>query len=258
MPIDQPFDRRLRRIRRNRAGTADYLYRRAADELLERLDGVTRPFREALVLGHASQYLAEQLEARGLAVVRAEAGSGAQVQCDEDMLPFADGTFDLVISVGALDSVNDLPGALTLIRRVLRPDGLLLAAIAGAGGLPRLRSAMLAAEEATGSASAPRLHPQIDVRAAGDLLVRAGFVLPVADSETVSVRFSGLPPLIADLRAMAANNLLVARSTISLGRVALAAAIADFAAQADPDGKTAERFEIVYLTGWTQTAKPNT
>jgi SAM-dependent methyltransferase len=185
------------------------------------------------------------------------AGSGGSsgypryVQCDEDMLPFRDGAFDLVLSVGVLDTVNDLPGALTLIRRALRPDGLLLAALSGAGGLPRLRSAMLAADDAHSGDAVARLHPQIDVRAAGDLLTRAGFALPVVDGETVSVRFPNLVALIADLRAMGATNLLAAQSPVPLGRLALGAAMADFAAHADPDGKTAERFEILYLTGWS-------
>ncbi len=113
------------------------------------------------------------------------------MQCDEDRLPFADGAFDLVVSVGALDSVNDLPGALLLTRRALKPDGLFLAALAGAGSLARLRRAMLAADAAEGGA-APRVHPQIDVRAAGDLLVRAGFALPVVDAQPVEVRFRSL------------------------------------------------------------------
>ena len=111
------------------------------------------------------------------------AAAASGVQGDEDRLPFADHAFDLIVSVGALDSVNDLPGALTLIRRALRPDGLFLAAFAGAGSLPRLRAAMRAAEEAEDIAASPHIHPQIDVRAAGDLLGRAGFALPVVDSD---------------------------------------------------------------------------
>ncbi len=170
------------------------------------------------------------------------------VQCDEEALPFADGAFDLVVSVGVLDSVNDLPGALTLIRRALRPDGLFLAAFVGAGSLARLKAAMLAADEAGGGA-APRIHPQIDVRAAGDLLGRAGFALPVADIDPVDVRYSGLTGLVQDLRAMAATNLLAAGAR-PLGRLGLAAASADFASAADPDGKTVERFNIIHLSGW--------
>jgi SAM-dependent methyltransferase len=255
---DLPFDRALRRIRRDRAaasgGTADYLYRRIADDLLERLDLVTRPFERALDLGCGEGYLTDRLRARGLEVVAADPGfafarAAGGVQADEDRLPFADASFDLIVSVGMLDSVNDLPGALLLIRRALKPDGLFLGAFASAGSLPRLRSAMLAADAAEGGA-APRIHPQIDVRAAGDLLTRAGFTLPVVDCDGVDVRFGSLPSLIADLRAMAATNVLASRSKRPLGRLGLAAAMADFAAHADPDGKTAERFEIIHVLGW--------
>jgi SAM-dependent methyltransferase len=255
---DLPFDRALRRRRRDRAAKrfadADYLHRMAADDLLERLDSVTRRFDRALDLGCGGGYLTEALRARGIEVVAADPGrafarAGYGVQCDEDRLPFADGSFDLVVSLGALDGVNDLPGALILIRRALKPDGLFLGAFAGAGTLPRLRGAMLAADAAEGGA-APRIHPQIDVRAAGDLLTSAGFTLPVVDCHGVDVRFPSLPALVRDLRAMGATNVLANRSTRPLGRFALAAAIADFAAHADPDGKTAERFEIIHLLGW--------
>jgi len=216
---------------------------------------VKRGFAEALSIGAADDYLAGRLEAGGMKVTSCDAGRlfgrAAGVQCDEDRLPFADASFDLVTSVGVLDSVNDLPGALTLVRRVLRPDGLFLAAFAGAGSLPRLRSAMLAADAAEGGAASPRIHPQIDVRAAGDLLLRAGFALPVVDCDSVTVRFPELLALVTDLRSMAATNILAERSLRPIGRLGLAAAIADFQAAADPDGKTPERFEILYLIGWS-------
>lgn len=255
MSEDGPFDRRLRRLRRDRAAgrfrAADYLHRLAADELIERLDLVTRDFRRALDLGCAGGYLARRLRERGLTVVPCDAGgafarAAEGVQADEDRLPFADGAFDLVVSVGALDGVNDLPGALLLIRRALCPDGLFLGAFAGAGSLPRLKRAMFAADAATGGASA-RVHPQIDVRAAGDLLVRAGFALPVVDVQPVDVRFPGLMALVADLRAMGATNILASRSRRPLGRHGLAAAIADFEGGED---RIVERFEILHLLGW--------
>ncbi|MFN3387698.1 MAG: methyltransferase domain-containing protein [Allosphingosinicella sp.] len=258
MSQDVPFDRSLRRLRRGRAAArfagADYLHRRAADEILERLDLVKRDFRRVLELGCAGGYLTERLRARGMEVVAADtaypfAAAAGGVQCDEDRLPFADGAFDLAVSVGVLDSVNDLPGALLLIRRALKPDGLFLGAFAGAGSLARLKAAMLAGDAAEGGA-APRVHPQIDVRAAGDLLARAGFALPVVDVDGVEVRFAGLSGLVSDLRAMGATNVLAARSPRPVGRLGLAAAIADFAGHAGPDGKTAERFEILHLLGW--------
>jgi len=254
----EPFDRALRRLRRDRAATAggdaDYLLRHAADELVHRLGAVTREFKRALALGAGSPAMAELLAARGLEVTIADAGlrfATGGVQMDEDRSAIGEGAFDLVFSVGVLDGVNDLPGALSLIRRALRPDGLFLGAFAGAGSLPGLRRAMHAAEEAEGLPASPRIHPQIDLRAAGDLLSRAGFTLPVADAETMKVRFGSLPRLVADLRAMGATNILHSRSRRPLGRLGLAAAMADFADQADPDGKTAETFEIVYLTAWS-------
>jgi NADH dehydrogenase [ubiquinone] 1 alpha subcomplex assembly factor 5 len=256
MSQDAPFDRRLRRLRRDRAAArfadADYLHRLAADELVERLDCVKRDFRRALDLGCAGGYLTRRLRERGLDVVACDSGAAfaraaGGVQADEDRLPFADGAFDLVVSVGALDGVNDLPGALLLARRVLRPDGLFLGAFAGAGSLPRLRRAMLAADAVEGGAAA-RIHPQIDVRTAGDLLTRAGFALPVVDAQPIDVRFGSLIGLVRDLRAMGATNILAARSLRPLGRLGLAAAIADFDTTGD---KTVERFEILHLLGWS-------
>ena len=258
MSQDAPFDRALRRLRRERGarrfGEADYLHRRAADEMLERLDLVRRDFRRALDLGCGGGYLTDRLRARGIDTVAADpafafAAAAGGVVCDEDRLPFADGSFDLVLSAGVLDSVNDLPGALILIRRALKPDGLFLGAFAGAGSLARLKAAMLAGDAAEGGA-APRVHPQIDVRAAGDLLTRAGFALPVVDVESVDVRFSSMRQLVADLRAMGGTNVLASRSGRPIGRFALAAATAAFEAAAEADGKVTERFEILHLLGW--------
>ena len=258
-PADTPFDRQLRRLRRDRAAAAGsaaaYLHRRAADELIERLDLVRRDFGRALDLGCGDGYLTRRLRERGLDVVPADAGArfaaaADGIQCEEDRLPFAGGGFDLVVSVGVLDTVNDLPGALTLVRRALRPDGLFLAAFAGAGALPQLRAALRAAEEAEGLPASPRLHPQIDARAAGDLLARAGVALPVVDRDEVRVRFPSLGALVADLRGMAATNLLTSRARRPFGRTGLAAAAARFAASAEADGKIPERFEILYLSGW--------
>jgi SAM-dependent methyltransferase len=236
---DGPFDRALRRLRRGRAAARDgagYLVRHMADELLARLDLVKRPFAAALGLGGAD--LAARLRERGLDVAVSDA--------DEDRLPFPPASFDLIVSAGALDTVNDLPGALIQIRRALRPDGLFLAAFLGAGSLPRLRRALRAAEAAEGRPAAPRLHPQIDVRAAGDLLTRAGFALPVADAERLTLRYRAFATLIADLRAAAATNILAARDRRPFGRLGLTAARADF----EDAGGTEERFEIIHLAGW--------
>lgn len=246
------FDRNARRLRRDRAaaGFAEFDFLRAAmlDGIQERLTSVTRDFHDVLDLGCFDGAF---VPPPGTAITRCDAGacfaaSAGGVQCEEDALPFAPETFDLVVSAGVLDSVADLPGALTLARRALKPDGLFLAAFCGAGTLATLRAVLREAESARPVA---RLHPQIDVRSAGDLLVRAGFALPVADVETLSVRYRGLGGLLRDLRGMAATNVL--RDRAPLTRATLARASDAFAARADPDGKTAERFEIVYLTGWS-------
>ncbi|MFN3820150.1 class I SAM-dependent methyltransferase [Blastomonas sp.] len=225
-----------------------FLAEHMADEIVERLGWINRSFADALVIGHAPAMLLAALDARGLKVTLA-GPIGRDIECDEDALPFAPASFDLVIAIGTLDSVNDLPGALIQINRSLRPDGLMMAALIGAGSLPRLKAAMLTADEATGRGVAAHIHPQIDVRAAGDLLQRARFAMPVADSDTLSVRYSSLPALVRDLRCHGWTNVLTSAAP-PLGKRALIAALQTFAKAADEDGKTAERFEIVYLSGW--------
>lgn len=254
------FDRSLRRRRRDRAARLfaahDFLRAHIAEELLDRLEGVTRRFTRALDLGCLDGALADRLSAR-MQVVRADAGfafarAAGGVQCDEDRLPFADGSFDLILAAGGLETVNDLPGCLALVRRLLAPDGLFLGALVGAGSLPRLRAAVLAADLTSGVA-APRIHPQIDVRAAGDLLARAGLRMTVADGDRLTVRYADPLRLIGDLRGMAGTNLLRGARP-PLARAALPALFERFAADADADGRTAETIEIVYLTGWSPAA----
>jgi len=249
------FDRSLRSIRRDRMladfAAHDFLYRAMLDELLDRLGDVQRDLPEALVIGCPDGSAKAALEAMGKRVACIDPGFLAArahggVQGDEDALPFADNSFDLVIASGTLDSVNDLPGALILMRRVLRPDGLMLAAFTGAGSLPRLRAALMAGE---GDRPGQHIHPQVDVRSAGDLLSRAGFAMPVADGETLSVRYGDLLRLMHDLRGMGAGNILTARPP-ALRRGALMGAASHFATAADPNGRTAEQIAIVYLSGW--------
>lgn len=219
-----------------------------AEEVTERLGWVTRSFADALVIGHAPPVLLAELTRRGVKVT--QAGPAAQsVQCDEDALPIAEASFDLVIAIGTLDSVNDLPGALIQINRALRPDGLFLAAMIGAGSLPALKAAMLAADTAGGRGVAARIHPQIDVRAAGDLLQRARFAMPVADSDSLTVRYPGLPALVRDLRCHGWTNVL-ASAPPQVSRSGLIAAMQQFSEAAEADGKTAERFEVTYMSGW--------
>lgn len=258
--MDSPeiFDRHVRRLRRDRAahlfGDHGFLIEHMADELAARLDMVKRDFGRILVLGSHDGRVAARLAGPGRAILSADAGfafarASGGVQCDEDRLPFADASFDLVVSAGVLDSVNDLPGALTLIRRVLRPDGLFLGAFAGAGSLAWLRSASLAADSAASGNAVARVHPQIDVRSAGDLLSRAGFALQVADGERLEVGYGDPIRLMHDLRGMAAGNMLASRKPAS--RAWLAEIFAQFAAAAGPGGRLHENFELIYLTGWS-------
>ena len=243
------FDRAARSHRRDRAAPrfAEHSFLRGAmlDGIAERLASVKRTFEAVLDLGcHDGAFIPPS----GAKVIRCDAGAAFArdgVQADEDQLPFAPGSFDLVVSAGVLDQVSDLPGALILARRALRPDGLFLAAFVGGGSLPKLRAALRVAEP---EPPAPRLHPQVDVRSAGDLLVRAGFALPVADVETLDVGYPDLGRLLADLRGMAATNILRQRAPMTRGT--LGKAVEAFAAQADADGRVRERFNLVFLTGW--------
>lgn len=257
MAAPEIFDRGLRRLRRDRAATIfgghSFLFDHIADGLIERLDSVKRDFRLALDLGCHDGRLGRALAGRGIETVACDAGFGfarqaGGIQCDEDRLPFADHSFDLVVSAGVLDQVNDLPGSLVLIRRMLKPDGLFLAGFAGAGSLPRLRQATMAADMIAGEAVGSRMHPLIDVRAAGDLLARAGFALPVADGERLVVRYGNPLNIVSDLRGMAMANSLRDREAHGYGRTRLGLLIQHLAAQAEE--KTAETFEIVFMTGW--------
>ena len=244
------FDRRRRRLARDRAAPAfaDHAFVRAAmlDTIGERLAGVKRTFADVLDLGCADGTFA----LTGARITRVDPGHAfaaraGGVQADEDRLPSAAESFDLAIAAGTLDTVNDLPGAMTLIRRSLRPDGLFLGAFLGAGTLQMLRAVF---REAEAERPAARFHPLVDVRSAGDLLVRAGFALPVADAETLTVRYASLTRLLADVRGMAGGNQLA--EVAPLRRETLARAAAAFDARRDADGRVAERFEFLVLTGW--------
>jgi SAM-dependent methyltransferase len=243
MPMPAPnvpeiFDRNARRLRRHRLADAGFFAETMAADLLERLDIVRHTFVRALVIGTAPLLL-EGLRKRNIGYETFEG--------DEDRLNVGNAGFDLILSSGTLDTVTDLPGALLLMRRALEPDGLLLANFAGAPSLTALRAAIAAVDADSGPAVA-RLHPQVDVRSAGDLLVRAGFALPVADLDTIDVAYGSLGRLLNDLRDAGATNVLAQRYRVS--RRWLAAVDAAFAAQAGPDGRTHETLSYITLTGW--------
>jgi SAM-dependent methyltransferase len=253
------FDRRLLRARLVRASKAPahFLLDRVAADLAERLSLVSRPFRRVLDLGTPGPQLAEAFERSGRTVFRAapiltNPCSPLSIIADEEVLPFANNSFDLVASALSLHWANDLPGALVQIRRALAPDGLFLAGLVGGQSLTELRSAFTGAEaELTGGAS-PRVAPFADLRDLGQLLQRAGFALPVTDIEPITVRYASMFALVQDLRAMGATNALAERSRVPLRRAVLLRAAEIYAERfADPDGRIRATFEIVWLSGWT-------
>jgi SAM-dependent methyltransferase len=254
------FDRPLVRRRLRRAlmqGYADFLLRRAADELEERLAPVLREFPLALDLGTPTAAAAERLIAGGRCgrVVRMapvpDGSLGPLVVGDEEALPFRPESFDLAVSLLALQGVNDLPGALVQVRRALKPDGLFLGCLLGGATLAELRQAFVAAEAEVEGGLSPRVAPFADVRDLGHLLQRAGFALPVADVESVAVRYAGPFGLFRDLRAMGLANALADRRRTPLRRATLLRAAQIYAERfADPDGRVRATFEVVWLSGW--------
>lgn len=218
-----------------RPDAARYLLDDMVEDVGERLSFLRHVPGRALVIGDRTGALAQELARSGCEVTSTDPAEGLD---EERPLPFAG--FGLVASLGTLDTVNDLPGALVHLRNALAPGGLMIASFCGAGSLPALRAAMLAAD---GERPAPRLHPQVDVRAGGQLLQRAGFADPVIDCRSLEVRFSSLASLVADLRAQGLSNVL-ADPGPPLGKAALARATAAFGE------RTVERFEIVTLSGW--------
>ena len=223
-----------------RPDAARYLLDDMVEDVIDRLGFLRVSQVRALVVGDHSGVLAARLAGDGAEVVAVEpAGGFAEEQ------PYADGGYDLIASLGTLDTVNDLPGALLHLRGALATGGLMIASFPGAGSLPRLRAAMLAAD---GDRPAPRLHPQIDVRAGGQLLQRTGFADPVIDSRALDVGFRSLDRLVADLREQGCGNLL-ANPGPPLTRAQHLAARVAFAAAGRED-RTVERFEILTLSGW--------
>jgi NADH dehydrogenase [ubiquinone] 1 alpha subcomplex assembly factor 5 len=177
--------------------------------------------------------------------------SGLCVRADEEALPFRNRSLDLVVSALALQLVNDLPGTLLQVRQALKPDGLLLAAILGGATLHELRTALFLAEEEVEGGASPRVAPFADVREVGLLLLRAGFALPVVDTESVTVTYPDALALMRELKAAGVANALRARRRRPLRRETLARALHHYAQRFGlPTGRVPATFEIVTLTGW--------
>ncbi len=264
---DQPatalFDRgawRAHRQRAARAGAVDFLHAEVADRLVDRLDLVNREFAVALDLGARDGWLARALAERPgtIRVVAAEPAAafltgapGLRVAADPELLPFRDAAFDLITSNLVLHWAADLPGALTQLRRALKPDGLLLAALFGGRTLVELRTALFEAELAEEGGVSPRVSPAVELGDAAALLQRAGFALPVADSEAIAVSYPDLLVLLRDLRGMGETNALAGRRRGALRRATLARAAHIYAERfGDADGRIPATFEILFLCAW--------
>jgi SAM-dependent methyltransferase len=258
------FDRRAVRQHRERAarlGTAEFLFEEAAERLAERLDDIKRGFTRVLVLGARRGVMAGAVGSRAGIELMVEvddafgflsgARPGPRVLAEAEALPFAPAAFDLVVSPLALQWTNDLPGALLQLRRCLAPDGLLLASMLGGETLDALRRAFLEAELAEEGGVSPRVSPMADGRELAGLLHRAGFALPVVDSDRVSVTYESALALMAELRAMGETNALRERRRRFTRRGTLLRAAEIYRGLAGgPDGRVAAAFEIVTMTAW--------
>lgn len=247
-----------RRERAFRLGPALFLFERAFEDLLERVKDVQRRFESLLLIGSPDPSWPERLGEIAAHVEAVDPGAGfassaGGQQAKEDSLEFPRASFDLCIAAGTLDTVNDLPRVLLRIRYALKPDSLLIGAIPGGDTLPRLRSAMRAADAITGAAH-PRVHPRIEAAALGQLLMAAGFLMPVVDVDRIAVSYRSFRHLVHDLRAMGATNVLSARSRRPLTRAALAAAEHQFT-DAQQNGRTIEIFELIHFAAWTASAE---
>ncbi|MGV8998054.1 MAG: methyltransferase domain-containing protein [Parvibaculaceae bacterium] len=259
------FDRKLLRARRDRAaagfGTHDFLLSRVAEDMSERLGIITRNFSSVLDLGSHTgfaglldlppQKIGTPVSADLSAAMVRQAG-GARVVADEERLPFADKSFDLVLSALSLHWANDLPGALIQIRRALVPDGLFMGAILGGETLVELRQSMNEAEIECEGGLSPRVSPFADLRDVGALMQRAGFALPVVDNDRVCVTYKNPLALMKELRGMGETNAVAERRRVPLKRATLMRAAEIYAEKfSNSDGRVTATFEILMCAGWS-------
>ena len=263
------FDRALVRRRRDRAaakfGAADFIFKESAARLADRMLDVARTFPRALELGcHTGalgallrnhpkiEWLAQADMSPAMARIAGQCNGLATLCCDEEWLPMAEASLDLVLSNLSLHWVNDLPGAFAQIRRALRPDGLLLATMFGGETLRELRAVLIDAEADIAGGASPRVSPFVDVREAGNLLTRAGFALPVVDTDSITVTYTDMFRLMADLRAMGETNAVLARTTLPAQRSLFLRAAKLYSERfSDARGRLVATFQIVTLTAWT-------
>ncbi len=256
------FDRRLHARRRARAasrfGDFSFLKRIAAEDIVSRLSDINRRFDRVLDLGAHDGTLGRTLKADP--IVAAKTGeivfadlspAFGHVEADEEALPFQEQSFDLIVSALSLHWVNDLPGALIQIRRVLKPDGLFIATVLGGRTLRELRQSLLAAEEEIRGGAANRVSPMMDVIDAAGLLQRTQFAMPVADNDVRTVRYAHPLKLLEDLRGMGETAAFASRSAPPLTRSILMRAMEIYARRfGDPDGRVRATFELVTMSGW--------
>jgi SAM-dependent methyltransferase len=243
------FDRALLRARQDRAlrlGPATFLLDRVAEEMAERLHAVLREFKNAADVGTPGDQVRNALAGR----LNQLAGVDLPEQ-ESEPLPLQPASLDLVVSALALQFVNDLPGVLAQIRRALRPDGLLLAAMVGGDTLNELRQSFAAAEAELEGGASPRVAPFADLRDVGALLQRAGLALPVTDVDRIVVRYDSAFALMQDLRRMGATNILIERRRTPSRRATMLRMAQIYGERfADADGRIRATFDIVWLSGW--------
>ena len=265
------FDRQILKLRRDRAATRaqdfNFLFAETAERLADRLDDTTRSFPIAVDLGCHSGELGQIIGKRGeieqlyqadisqryakAAQANNASNTNGTIVADEEFLPFAEGSLDLILSNLSLHWVNDLPGMLLQARRALKSDGLFLACMLGGETLKDLREALMTAEAEEEGGVSPRVSPFVDVKDAGALLQRSGFALPVVDADDLLIDYPDALKLMRDLSGMGESNLVAKRSKKFTKRSTLARAAAIYHERhARPDGRIHAKFQIIYLTAW--------
>ena len=243
------FDRALLRARQDRArnlGPATFLLDRIAEDMAERLHAVLRDFKSAAEVGTPGDQVCHALAGRLTHIARVDFPDR-----ESEPLSLQPESLDLVISALAFQFVNDLPGVLAQIRRALRADGLLLAAMFGGDTLSELRQCFAAAEAELEGGVSPRVAPFADLRDLGTLLQRAGLALPVTDVDRIVVRYDSVFNLMHDLRRMGATNILVERRRMPTRRATMLRMAEIYHERfADPDGRIRATFDVIWISGW--------